>query len=738
MKQKIAILGGGLGSCAAAYWLTAQDGWQDRYDITLYQMGWRLGGKGASAREMEPGYGHRIEEHGLHIWFGFYQNGFQTMRAAFAELATIQPPPVATFATWTDAFTPQSLVTLEEEWQGAWSEWSLLFPLNGDTPGTGKEIDLWDAMVDLLGWLREAYDQLHAAGHPVIAAIHDRIKPPALPDWVVTVANDAGSEPTILHLVRTVADAIDGHAEQARHDWLADLIRAYLDVVWELCKDHLDDTELRRFFMLQDLGGTSVIGILRQRLVENGFESADDRDFIEWLAYFGAQSITQTSPPVQTVYDLVFGFERGEAGVPDFAAGTCIRGCLRMVFTYKGALMWKMMAGMGDTIFTPFYGVLRHRGVKFEFFHKVDELVLDAADPTTIAAVRMTKQVDLTPAAAAAGYWPFVRVKDLDCWPDVPDWKQIKDADKLQHDPYNPGEPYDLESYWTAWPGVGEVVLQRGTDFDHVLFGISIGAVPYLCKQLVAANPAWAAMVNGTPEHAAVKTTQTQGMQLWLTKTAQQLGWVIPEWAIEAEKQTGRPMGLSAVVGGYAQDLDTWADMSHLLPVEDWAPADAPASVAYLCGPFADAPGDHPFTDHAFPAQEMARMRAAAATWSSANFGHLWPNGTSPQHPTGLDPALLVDPEGRTGDARWDAQFYRVNIDPTERYVLSVKGSTGTRLQAGKTGFTNLTITGDWIDNSVLNAGCVEATVTAGMEAAQAISGQAMPIVGDSDTARRR
>jgi uncharacterized protein with NAD-binding domain and iron-sulfur cluster len=259
-----------------------------------------------------------------------------------------------------------------------------------------------------------------------------------------------------------------------------------------------------------------------------------------------------------------------------------------------------------------------------------------------------------------------------------------------------------------------------------------------LCKQLVDANPAWAAMVNGAPDKAAVKTTQTQGMQLWLTKTAEQLGWVIPQWAIDAEKQAGRPMGLGAVVGGYAQDLDTWADMSHLLPVEDWPAQLAPASVAYLCGPFADAKVIPPFTDHAFPAQEMARLRASAAQWSSANFGHLWPNGTSPQVPSGLDPELLVDPEGRSGDARWDAQFFRVNIDPTERYVLSVKGSTATRIRAGATGFSNLTITGDWIDNSVLNAGCVEATVTAGMEAAQAIAGRAMPIIGDSDTARRR
>jgi uncharacterized protein with NAD-binding domain and iron-sulfur cluster len=67
-KEKITILGGGLASLTAAYYLTNSPDWQNKYEITLYQMGWRLGGKGASGRN--PEYGQRIEEHGLHVWFG--------------------------------------------------------------------------------------------------------------------------------------------------------------------------------------------------------------------------------------------------------------------------------------------------------------------------------------------------------------------------------------------------------------------------------------------------------------------------------------------------------------------------------------------------------------------------------------------------------------------------------------------------------------------------------------------
>jgi predicted NAD/FAD-binding protein len=44
-KQKIAILGGGVGAMSAALELTSIPDWQERYVITVYQMGWRLGGQ---------------------------------------------------------------------------------------------------------------------------------------------------------------------------------------------------------------------------------------------------------------------------------------------------------------------------------------------------------------------------------------------------------------------------------------------------------------------------------------------------------------------------------------------------------------------------------------------------------------------------------------------------------------------------------------------------------------------
>ena len=68
---RVAVIGGGCAALTAAFELTRPQH-LGRYQVTVYQMGWRLGGKGASGRNPAG----RIEEHGLHLWMGFYENAF--------------------------------------------------------------------------------------------------------------------------------------------------------------------------------------------------------------------------------------------------------------------------------------------------------------------------------------------------------------------------------------------------------------------------------------------------------------------------------------------------------------------------------------------------------------------------------------------------------------------------------------------------------------------------------------
>src|SRR5262249_3571854 len=94
-KEKIVILGGGMGAMSAAFAPTDQPGWQDRYPVDVYQIGWRLGGKGASGRNKDVN--NRIEEHGFHMWFGFYENAFRMMQRCYDELKRFPGTPLATW-----------------------------------------------------------------------------------------------------------------------------------------------------------------------------------------------------------------------------------------------------------------------------------------------------------------------------------------------------------------------------------------------------------------------------------------------------------------------------------------------------------------------------------------------------------------------------------------------------------------------------------------------------------------
>ncbi|WP_462174233.1 hypothetical protein [Pseudoalteromonas xiamenensis] len=103
----------------------------------------------------------------------------------------------------------------------------------------------------------------------------------------------------------------------------------------------------------------------------------------------------------------------------------------------------------------------------------------------------------------------------------------------------------------------------------------------------------------------------------------------------------------------------------------------------------------------------------------------LWPNA----YVNGdFDTTVLFTNENSTA---LDSQYWRANVDPTERYVLSVKGSSQYRLKTDGTIFNNLFITGDWISTGV-NAGCVEAAVMAGMQTARLVGGLELEISGEN------
>ncbi|HLT39333.1 MAG TPA: hypothetical protein VK034_23780, partial [Enhygromyxa sp.] len=474
--------------------------------------------------------------------------------------------------------------------------------------------------------------------------------------------------------------------------WLLERLRPRLAGVAAHVGDH--EHELDGLLMLLDFCTATLRGLVRDRALLFGLDALDDWDLREWLARHGARPSTVDAPFIKAWYDLAFAYEQGDTTRPNFAAGAALRAILRTALTYDGAIFWKMQAGMGDVVFAPLYQLLRRRGVRFEFFHRVDELEVEPLEsPSTtanhrVARVRMTVQA--TPKSGE--YHPLVDVDGLPCWPSAPLLDQLLEGEALAG--------IDLECPWSSWPGVGQRTLERGRDFDTLIFGISLGAVAQLCPGLIERDVAWRRMVD------EVGTVATQAVQLWMEPSLAELGWLQP----------------SPILDAYDDPFNTWADMSFLLAREQWTGSARPRSLAYLVGPLHEHAPPPMFGRSAdgFQARQVEAVRARANRWLDRAGPGLWPATARGHGHPGFDASVVC--------SRYD----RANVAGSERYVQSLRGSTRHRLFVESCGVEGLYPVGDWL-NTGINSGDVEAATITGLQAARAILADRRPIVGEGD-----
>lgn len=682
---RVAVLGGGCGAMTAAYYLTATEELRRRFQVTVYQQGWRLGGKGASGRNAAAA--QRIEEHGIHMWMGFYDNAFRTIREVYAAW---DPGPRSPIKTWREAFGEQFLVTLQEDLPRGWETWNLNLPPMPGVPGDPRPptiVRVVEYVRALARWIAGRVEETFAhvradrTHEPGLFGLLDR-----LVDAGRDVAAAAVGEGPLAALREAAALRQAAEADERR------LVEAMLEPI-EALQGQLEGLPeaLRRLVLLARLGLAMLRGLLIDVFPygKAGFSRIDDRDFKAWLREHGARDPSvYWSAPVKAFYDLTFAYWDGVACVASaqVAAGAAMATLLRMVFGYRGAPLWRMHAGMGDIVFAPIYEVLRDRGVRFEYFRRVERLgVMAGAD--VIDRVELSVQAALKDGT----YDPLVEVKGLRCWPSEPHWAQLVDGERLR------AEGVNFESAWCD-VSVGKQVLEYGRDFDAVVLGIAIGGLKPLTRALSARSPRWrAALETGA-------TVATRAVQLWLSPTTQALGWTAG----------------ATVQTSYAPTLSSWADMSDVIPREDWPTAQTPGSLAYFCDVLDEPPPDPPDPDPEYPARVRRRVEADAGRWLQQYPAHMWPKGAPPDEPGGLDLNLLVSVSGGTGPEKLAAQYFRANVDPTERYVLSLPGTIKHRLPPGDTGFANLVVAGDWTVSSI-NGGSVEAAVESGMLAAQAL-----------------
>jgi hypothetical protein len=210
--------------------------------------------------------------------------------------------------------------------------------------------------------------------------------------------------------------------------------------------------------------------------------------------------------------------------------------------------------------------------------------------------------------------------------------------------------------------------------------------VPIVAAELIADRSEWREMVHH------VRTVATKAYQLWLWPDEAELGW--PH--------------AGSTISAYTRPFETWASMPQTLWAEDWPDGERrPGAVAYFCSslgapwPTAEAPVDY--------AERFRRqVHQEADRHTDSHLGLFFPNGLAEN---GFDRGLVA------------GQHVSVNIDPSDRYVQSVPGSDKYRLRVDESGYENLVLAGDWTDCG-MNAGCIEAAVMSGLQAANVLMGR--------------
>ncbi len=257
--------------------------------------GLEAGGKGASGR----GAADRIEEHGLHLWLGFYENAFRLMRECYAERHAALPN--CRFACWRDAFKPAPDVGVADRTRDGWAFWLAHFPPGQGEPGdpaTGDPFTVVSYLRQsamLIGELLRSAAEMESmrGGQPHTAREGAKTArgPEALASAVATLLRfgQLATTAALMEASEILRECIDGISPQMFREGAA-LPVQILDGLGAAARRQLDqlvdgDRELRRVWQVIDLILAILRGGIRSGLAldPRGFDAINDYDWREWL-----------------------------------------------------------------------------------------------------------------------------------------------------------------------------------------------------------------------------------------------------------------------------------------------------------------------------------------------------------------------------------------------------------------------------------------------------------------------
>ncbi|MEO0915047.1 MAG: hypothetical protein AAFY59_19020, partial [Pseudomonadota bacterium] len=354
----------------------------------------------------------------------------------------------AVYKSIEDAFESHNLVGVMENIDEEWHRFLIHFPARSGTPGDGPAqhfTSLLDivkqAIKAVIAWIEDFFkgddtQKLEAPQPPEGHESHEGFLTSLFHStetiWHEAVADvkiiagkaERSTLEAAIHLIDMLPHNPEDH-ENHQHQVILKLLEHETARFEAHAETHLkagnveESNFRRRGAMILNLLYATFNGFTQNGLAlwRGDLGALDKWDFAEFLEKYGAKpenARVALSGPVRGFYDLVFAYEGGDTSKPNFAAGVAYRSAISILLLYKQAIFMEMRAGMGDTIFAPFHKALVKRGVKFEFFHRLEEMHADGTED--VQRLRFTRQASLKSGA----YDPYVRINGLDCWPQAP------------------------------------------------------------------------------------------------------------------------------------------------------------------------------------------------------------------------------------------------------------------------------------------------------------------------------
>ena len=788
MARKVAIVGGGIGGLAAAYELSKSN-IQEDFDITIYQMGWRLGGKCAAGRNLSKNM--RIEEHGIHAFSGSYYNALTMMKHVFDELDRDPSYPIPDFES---AFVKVRSAFSWDYHQGKMHKSESLYPPSqGIYDTTEKFVAAAKEYSTLVNWTVKAFS--------VLKFLLSRIP---------TQQTDEGSRK-----IRDYIAEIDQFEENMVRFDAGQFDEITVPKRWLKKADRVDLTDNVKQFLLDS--SDNDIGFAADNISFEIFtDSLSDDTYIRLNPDGTARRLAIELEGDNVDFNVLNGDQQSQTKIKDLGPWVAS-------LPPGDEIPWHLFLGLltpigrpeqSDLATTRFFDkieilqvVLRgiHRDdIEHGKFHTIDHINFDdwlrhhgASDelmqsPHVMATLFTTYQfpdgdIANNPVMSASSYVQWVmrigsyidaafyfftvgsgetliaplydllikRDVTVKLFHELTDVSLSDDGSQVETLTFNVQskskgasyDPYITVKNLQAWPNrplydqlvngdqlkgldvemPGAIKGETLTLKDGSDFDVVILAIPP--KALAAAAPS---LMRSSPEWqkvANMPTTATQSMQLWLKKPTKELADY--HYNHEPTSNPGQHNGDSIdpyfISANYRSGHHGICEFDDIIEFEDWPSDNKPEGLVYFSGVMT-----RPHQISNASVRELANLKSwqMAETMLISSGAEIFPQAAS-ENPAINDyvfdfNVLFPSRKNLTGVARLSDQYIRGNALPSELYTQAPPGTKTARIDPLFPPHVNLTVAGDWVDTR-LNIGSVEGAVIGGRLAACFVSSELNP-----------